>query len=262
MNPMFWKKRQSPQEKWITKLFGFLPFLGALCAVYILMQAKQIEERSRHTLTASALQQENLRNVLWINLLVQRTSDLVLMARLKNNPLYVERAKTIADSITQYLENAEGISKSSANTVRHSIEEFQSAVHSFGNSFNSDRASSNSQKWKLVFALANRVGEMLNQIESNEWYRLQDSTAQFRSEINRNQANLVHILTLFVTYLGFLAWAVHRKNKANETLRRNEAENKRLIGILQGTSDFVAMADKKSDLVFMNLSGRKLLGIG
>jgi C4-dicarboxylate-specific signal transduction histidine kinase len=172
------------------------------------------------TLRQSVAQQANLRNILWVNLLIQRASNMALVAREQKDASYFERAKVTAESLSQPLS---GILSDDESTLKlETKKEIQSEVENFQSKI--EQISRNPSQLAELVAIAEKTGAELNQIESDGWFRLNAHNENLLNGIQKGHDLLLMMLTIFVGYLALLGLILHWKKKAEEALRGAEAK--------------------------------------
>jgi hypothetical protein len=211
------------------KFIEYIHYLGLILALLMFMEARQTARDSDQTLSASIDQQESLRNLLWVNLLIQRATSFGLMSNLTGDSTFLDKSRTISEALTGYLPHKEAnLNNSSVPTpstlamatelIRRDVSEFQAMIES-----------PNIVKKKQLIQLGEttgRIGSELNRIESEDWFRLRAHNKKLLSEIKQGHKNLMQTFVLFVTYLIFLGWILDRKKKAEQALKHSEASLK------------------------------------
>jgi len=124
----------------------------------------------------------------------------------------LERARTIAESLTSYL-------PAGSDELKRRIGRFNSQLGSFSIA--------------ELSAAAEELGTELNRIESQEWYGLHDHYSKVLGEIKEGYAGLIRMFLLFLGYLVFLGWILNRKKTAERALRDSEAKLRLKTVILQ-----------------------------
>jgi PAS domain S-box-containing protein len=185
-----------------------LHYVGLVLVALMFVEAQQIARDSDRTLIAATHRQQKLRDLLWVNLLVQRSTNLALRGRLEKDPALIERARTVAESISLYMPKdpeLQGIG------VADAIREFKASLASKG----------------ALSAASERAGAKLNEIEASEWYGLHAHNLKLVGEIKRSHSTLLLIFGLFSGYLVFLGWILNRKRAIERSLKQSESRLRR-----------------------------------
>ena len=197
------------------KSIGYLHYIGFLLILFMLIEARQTAYDSNQTLRGSIYRQKTLRNLLWINLLMQKATNLVIKA---DGAADLERAQTIAVSLIPYMvelsKPESGLSDTTRETVERKVKEFQSILGSLPAS----------KLYKTLYEITNNAGEELNRIEAQEWYILHAENLKLLAQVEKNHANLMRMFGLFIGYLLFLGWIINAKNRVEVALSANEAK--------------------------------------
>lgn len=191
-----------------SKVMEHTHYVGLVLVVFILVEARSITQESDQTMSEFMSRQESLRNILWINLLVQRSSNLILRGRLLKDPSFIDRAKTIAESMGTYIpaENKGSLSVD----AQKSVSEFQLAL--------AELRAGEVPALEKVYESSNRAGEKLNLVEAAEWYGVQERYQRLLETLRRSHDNLLRMFALFLGYLVFLGWILRQKKKAETAL--------------------------------------------
>ncbi|MGZ3711134.1 MAG: sensor histidine kinase [Bdellovibrionota bacterium] len=198
----------------------YFHYLGIVFAVLMVWEVRRSTNEADQTLSRSVYQQQNLRNILWINLLIHRSTGMALTGKQVSDPAYFERARTVADSMESRVngENNDmmkNLSATDLKSIQRNIDDYKSGLDSF-----LDKKQNANQFTSVV----DRVGADLNRIESEEWYRLNEQNEKLLQDEKRDHATLMILLGMFAAYLALLGWILNRKEKAEAALVDAEAK--------------------------------------
>lgn len=198
----------------------YIHYLGLAFAVFMLVSARRSAQETDQTLSHSAYKQQNLRSILWVNLLIQRSTSLALTANQVKDLSYLDRAKTIADSLERPISNI------GANARFEPLTDMRTVVQQNGIEFRESLAKylARQADSSQLSADVDRIGAKLNQLESEEWYKLNEQNTLLLSNIHQDHVKLMFMLGIFVAYLALLGWILKQKEKAESALRDAEAK--------------------------------------
>lgn len=178
-------------------------------------------------LKASIQQQEELRNVLWINLLTQRATLLTVSPLVTKDLSSYQQASRIADTLPQLLKlTKEGEQRLSLfNEVTSMIHEIETITG------NPQRAISqlNLNSHRQLLLDAEKIGINLNKEESSRWYELLAKNKHLLKDIENRQKESDFGSFLFILYLLLLGWISAKKVKAENLLKQSEKNGRILI---------------------------------
>jgi signal transduction histidine kinase len=208
-------------------------YVGFLLIAFMAYEARTSLDLTDRNLSESTRHQSLLRNVLWINLLVQRSTNLVLIGDKMRDPSYLERAELIASSVSTYLPAKETLAKIESdraliptfNEVETQVARFSEAIENLATGKTLDVAG--------IPRMADRLGELLNRLESDEWYKLEERNAMLLAEARATHSFLLRVFGAFLGYLLLLGWILGRKKMAERSLRESEAKLQSQTAILQ-----------------------------
>lgn len=213
------KKRGGSFQRLLRTPLNYLQYLGLVIAVVLMVISRNSVQETDRTLRESVAQQSNLRNILWVNLLIQRSTNMALVANQKKNPTYFERANLTAESLGQPLgeiaRDSSPLKAASKAVIRKDVGEFQARLL---------QLSASPARIQEFLDVAEKTGEELNQIESDGWFRLNEHNENLLTEIKHGHGLLIALLMLFLGYLVLLGLILNWKNKAEEALRSAEAK--------------------------------------
>jgi signal transduction histidine kinase len=211
-------------RKKIKLLFGRalskLHYGGLILILAIMYQNHFSAQISEQTLRDSVKQQETLRNILWMNLMLQRAATLSLSRSNTNDNTSNERALAIIDSIPNFLptQDSGAFNRNSfvdkTKNVRNLLVASTSSVYPL---------SSSDVRTQLIDQVE-KIGTELNASESTEWFALLEKNKVLINDFNVRQREVYLTYLLFIFYLGLLAWISARKEKAEVQLLETEAK--------------------------------------
>lgn len=205
----------------------YFNYLGIVVTLAVSYDSWRDSLHTDKVLKSVSYQQENLRDLLWINLLMQRSANLVLSAQQTNDPQKLEWAKNIATSISVYLDtlhdqgNGEAKPKFNAET-RKAVTEFQAQLQDIDEA--KFRDPQTQAQMNAIAPMVGRTGEHLNKMESQEWFQLKQLYENLLLEKEKQGLKMRLILGLLLGYLLFLGWIIRRKDIAEKAVRESEAK--------------------------------------
>jgi C4-dicarboxylate-specific signal transduction histidine kinase len=207
-------------RKRLSGLLRFLPLFGLVIAAVVLVLVRNAAREADATLAQSVAQQRDLREILWINLLVQRSANLKLAAGSTHDPAYFDRATAVAAALGVRSQEMLGAGMSNLSDGEQKV--FRRATEDAIAHLNAETRGP--RDTRLLLASLETTGSALNSIESQEWFKLNEHNAQLLRNIQDGLYALTGILGLFVCYLALLAWILRRNEKAEAALRQAEAK--------------------------------------
>jgi signal transduction histidine kinase len=205
-----------------------LHYLGLLVVVFLIFQAHQTSQDSEIMLKESIQQQEDLRNILWINLLTQRAAVLTVSPLVTKNTSSYDQASRIADTITLFLKPSQSMDASDLALVAK-INSIFSEIGAITENVPKDLSRIDLNLSRKLLADVDKLGTDLNTEESSRWYDLRAKNGRLRKviETRRNQSDLGSVL--FVIYLGLFGWISTKKAKTEALLKESERKERVLI---------------------------------
>jgi len=202
----------------------YLNYLGLLLALYMVVETHRDSRRTDNTLKVAARQQEKLRDLMWINLLEQRTTNLVQSGLMENNAEKLEEAKNVSASSETFLANVQEkyLHAIVDDESRKEVMEFQGRMKAIDEA--KFHGADGRREVRQLTTLAEKAGSSLNKAESEEWFKLQKNNTKLIAELEEEQFKFESILVLFVVYLIFLGWIIARKDKAEFDLKASEGK--------------------------------------
>lgn len=174
-------------------------------------------EISEKMLQDSVHRQQDLRNSLWANLLIQRATALALSSSLKNDPTDAEKADMVLASISNFFPEENNRSPEQKELLLK-VQHVHTIMHE----------TYDNHLGKMVDEV-NEIGATLNTTESKEWYGLLDHNAELIQDLKARRLYSLATYLLFAFYMIFLGWMSHRKKKAELFLRQSEKRLKVLV---------------------------------
>jgi signal transduction histidine kinase len=211
------------------KLLKYLPYLGVILVLTMVFETQRAIQKSDQTLDRSMRHQEDLRRLIWANLLMQRSTGLATAGFLSHDPSYFERARTISDSIPigekQQLTTITETDQETQNTLNGiflNLTQFQTVLRDIKESdYSTGKPVKNLAADKLL-SLSENIGQNLVQVETSQWYEMQDHNLKLLQEIKNGHAHLMFLYLIFLPFLILLSWILGRKNRAEKALKESQ----------------------------------------
>jgi signal transduction histidine kinase len=221
-----------------------LHYGGFILLILLVVQTHLSERLSERTLTSSVARQQALRDVLWLNLLTQRSAVLALSSVVHKKPEIQEDALAMLKSIPNVISSKDrDVNKNLMNDIagiedilnarlnQEGIEAFLSKIETLGAKWNSD--------------------------ESSEWFELLDKNEKMVEDLKSRRNNTYVFYVIFGFYMVFLGWTTRRRKIAEYFLKRNERQARMLAD-----SSFEGLAIcKDGKITEVNQTFAKLLEI-
>jgi signal transduction histidine kinase len=199
-------------------------YFGLVLATFLSFQGYQANRLSEQTLKQSVHRQENLRNILWVNLMAQRATVLALSSRLGDDARPYDRAVQIVDSIPTFIKASDD-SKSDRRAI---------LVGQIQATFAPLLARSEGEtKFKFAPAAASqlvrnveKLGVELNTDESRQWFDLLKENELLTRDIQSRHKEAQFGYALLLFFLCFLAWVSMARRKAELALKQSERKGR------------------------------------
>jgi len=203
-----------------------LHYGGFLLILVLAYQAHVATLISEKTLQESIRRQQDLRNTLWVNLLIQRSTVLALSSSSKNDPALLDRASGVLESVLGFF--PEQKNRSSAE------KQLLAKVDGIGELL---KKPTDQSLYRMVDTV-DELGATLNITESEEWYKLLDYNATLIRELKQRHNYSLITYFLFALYMVFLGWVSYKKKKTELFLRESE---KRLKVLAEASFEGIAI---------------------
>lgn len=203
-----------------------LHYFGLILVIALIFTTHRNSEISEKTLNDSVQRQEALRNILWVNVLMQRATVLMLNDIITADHSLREKAINITKSISTFVDAAD-----SAKTVDNSKKVLMSQIESLQllfQNFNTDQKQKDQNSFEFKSNIRNfldqieKMGTTLNENETRDWYSLLEKNEKLLADLKSHRIYTFVTYALFILYLIILGWISYHKKRAEVFLKQSE----------------------------------------
>jgi signal transduction histidine kinase len=208
--------------KWLS---NSLHYVGFLLAIFLILQAEQSSRISERTLEDSVGRQEDLRNVLWVNLLTQRAAVLALTPLATGDDEAFRKAAQIGEAVPAYLKSRESQDAQESSPLIAKVNSIFGQIDSLAQNPVEVPLRAGLPERRRLLSDVEALGSELNESESKRWFALVKKNGSLLRDLHARKKNAYAGYAAFIAYIGLLAWVSSKKKEAELALKQSEQKS-------------------------------------